>query len=181
MKKFSFLFLIAVIVASCKNNNGSSASSSVSDSTMSAVSPADSMTQKNKAVIIADFQALNDGNIDAAFNGTAPDAVDYGDGTMPPVKSLDSMKAGMKMFMGAFPDDKNSIFLVMADSNHVAVFANWTGTFKNSFMGIKATNKSYKISDVDIFTFNDAGQIISHRNITTNQAIFDQVGAKMKK
>jgi predicted ester cyclase len=46
-------------------------------------------------------------------------------------------------------------FLVIKDGNHVAVFADYSGTFKNPMMGIKPTGKSFKYQDVDLFTFNE--------------------------
>jgi hypothetical protein len=47
-------------------------------------------------------------------------------------------------------------------------------------MGIKPTNKSFKIHDVDLFTFSDDGKITEHHSIQSVQTIFAQLGIKMK-
>jgi predicted ester cyclase len=178
MKAFLFAALILFMAASC--NNGTTSSSSTSDSLASARAAADSMMEKNKATALAGVEAFSKGDLDALVKDMATDAVDYGDGTGPVMKGADSVKAGAKMLMAAFPDFRGENFMALADGNHVAVFGDWTGTFKNAFMGMKPTGKSFKIKDVDLFTFNDAGKIIEHRNVQSFQTILDQVGAHMK-
>jgi hypothetical protein len=46
-------------------------------------------------------------------------------------------------------------------------------------MGMKATGKSFKVNDVDIFKFNDAGKMIEHRNVQSNATVAAQVGMSM--
>jgi hypothetical protein len=43
---------------------------------------------------------------------------------------------------------------------------------------MKATNKSYKMKDVDIFKLNDAGQITEHHNVQSPNTMFAQLGVK---
>ncbi len=45
-------------------------------------------------------------------------------------------------------------------------------------MGIKPTGKSYKVKDVDLFTFNDDGKITEHRSVQSSSTIMMQTGAK---
>jgi predicted ester cyclase len=52
----------------------------------------------------------------------------------------------------------------------VAAYADWTGTFKNDLMGIKASGKPVNLRDVDIFKLNDAGKIIEHRSVQNTGA-----------
>jgi hypothetical protein len=40
-------------------------------------------------------------------------------------------------------------------------------------MGIKPTGKSFKYRDVDLFTFNDAGQITEHRSVQSGKTRMD--------
>jgi predicted ester cyclase len=179
MKQLLVYVGIAVIITSC-NNNSNSATMNSMDSLMAANSARDSVLEKNKATALASVQAFSSGKIDDAFKEVTPDAVDYGDGMMPPVKGLDSIKNMVKGFMNAFPDYKGENFLVIGDGNHVAVFADYTGTFKNPIMGIKPTGKSFKVKDVDLFTFNDAGKITEHHSVQSGKTIMEMVGAKMK-
>jgi predicted ester cyclase len=46
-------------------------------------------------------------------------------------------------------------------------------------MGMKATGKAFKIKDVDIFKFNDAGKIIEHRAVQSNETMARQLGMPM--
>jgi predicted ester cyclase len=82
--------------------------------------------------------------LDDAFKDVTPDAVDYGDGTMAPVKGLDSIKSMVKGFLNAFPDYKGENFLVIGDGSHVAVFADYSGTFKDAMLGMRPTGKLLK-------------------------------------
>jgi len=70
---------------------------------------------------------------------------------------------------------------LLSDSNHVAIAGDWSGTFKKDLMGMKATNKQFKVKDVDIYTFNSDGKITEHRSIQSLNTILGQLGASMPK
>ena len=118
--------------------------------------------------------------MDLAFRDVAADVVDYGDGMSAPIKGRDSIVVMVKAYMSAFPDFKGDNFLVVGDGDHVAVFGDYSGTFKNPLMGMKPTGKSFKYRDVDLFTFNDAGKISEHRSVQSVKTLMDMIGAKMK-
>ena len=67
----------------------------------------------------------------------------------------------------------------VADGDYVIVYGTWTGTWKNDFMGMKATGKSFKVNDADIFKFNDAGKMMEHRSVQSMKTIAMQIGMKM--
>jgi predicted ester cyclase len=98
-----------------------------------------------------------------------------------PTKGVDSAKKSFETFLAAFPDMKGENFTTIAEGNHVAVIGDWSGTFKGELMGMKPTGKSFKVKDVDIFTFNDEGKITEHRSIQSFATMFAQVGATMPK
>jgi predicted ester cyclase len=179
MKQLLVYLCFAVFIISCNSNMPASSTNGM-DSVMAAMSAKDSLLEKNKATALASVQAFSSGKMDDAFKDVSTDAVDYGDGMMAPVKGLDSIKAMVKGFLNAFPDYKGENFMVIGDGNHVAVFADYTGTFKNPMMGMKPTGKSFKVKDVDLFTFNDAGKITEHRSVQSGKTIMEMVGAKMK-
>lgn len=180
MKQLLVLTGLAVFAISCNNSNSSSTSSGM-DSMMAVNAAKDSLLQRNKATALASVEAFSEGKMDEAFKDVTPDVVDYGDGAMAPVKGVDSIKTMVKAFVAAFPDYKGQNFLVIGDGNHVAVFGDYSGTFKNAFMGMKPTGKSFKVKDVDLFTFNDAGKITEHRSVQAGSTMMEMVGAKMKK
>jgi len=177
MKK-SILLLTVLWLAACNNEK----KAEPADSIQTASAPTDNKAEKNKQTALAGAMAVNAHDAEAMLKDVASDAVDYGDGSMPPVKGLDSIKAGIKSWLAAFPDVKGENFMALTDDgSHVAVIADWTGTFKNDFMGIKATGKGYKLKDADIFTFNSEGKITEHRSLQPNSNMMNQVGAKMPK
>lgn len=59
------------------------------------------------------------------------------------------------------------------------VYGTWSGTWKGDLMGMKATVKSFKVKDVDIFKFNDAGKVIEHRDVQSMNELSRQLGVKM--
>ena len=180
MKQLLVFIGFAASIMSC-NSNSSPAMTSTMDSVSNARAAKDSILEKNKTTALVSVQAFTAGKMDEAFKDVTTDAVDYGDGMMAPVKGRDSIISMVKGFMVAFPDYKGENYLVIGDGNHVAVFADYTGTFKNPLMGIKPTGKSFKAKDVDLFTFNDDGKITEHRSVQSGKTMMEMVGAKMKK
>ena len=180
MKKF-FLsaFLAALFLTAC---NDAAKDDGVAGDNQSANASQDDKEERNKKTALASMEAINTThNVDSILRDATPDAVDYGEGSMPPVKGIDSIKVGFQQFLNAFPDYKGENFHAVADGDYVYVSGDWSGTFQKDLMGAKATGKSFKIKDVDIFRFNDAGKIIEHRAIVPWGVVMQQVGAQMPK
>jgi predicted ester cyclase len=184
MKKVT-LFLLAAALLCVACNSDKKDEPSEKKETMSADNKEamPSAAEKNMQTALTAVQAVNALDLDAAFKNVTPDAVDYNDGSMEPVKNIESIKAGIKAWMAAFPDVKenNLESFSNADGSKVIITGEFTGTFKNDFMGMKATGKSFKYMEGAIFTFNSDGKITSHRFIQSNMTAMMQVGAKMGK
>ena len=180
MKQLLVLVGFAAFVTSCNNSSPSTMNNGM-DSVNAAYAAKDSVLEKNKATALASVQAFSSGKLDEAFKDVTSDAVDYGDGMMKPIKGRDTIISMVKGFLSAFPDYKGENFMVVGDGNHVAVFGDFSGTFKNPMMGMKPTGKSFKYRDVDLFTFNDEGKITEHRSVQSNKTMMEMVGAKMTK
>ncbi len=161
-----------------KNADGTSTtdSSSMNSTTMN---DAESKEERNKETALASVNVIASGNVDAVLKDVDKDAVEYHEGSMGPTKGLDSIKAGLGGWMAAVPDYKGSDLMAVADGDYVMVYGTWTGTWKNDFMGMKATGKTFKVNDVDIFKFNDAGKIIEHRGVQSNATAGMQLGMPM--
>jgi predicted ester cyclase len=177
------LFIIATAIAclalACNSN---SSSTSKADTTASATTvPKPDPAEKNKQTALAAQEGFNSHNADLVFKDAAIDIIDYGNGSGSAIKGKDSCKAFVQALLVSFPDMKGENFMAIADGNHVAVFGDWSGTFKKGMMGMKPTNKSFKMKDVDLFTFNDDGKITEHRSIQSNEYMMMQLGVKMKK
>lgn len=185
MKKIVFVISAMALLAACNSSGDSSENKKDTSAAgnMSAMSSSENKAEHNRQTALIDVQAANEHNADGMLKDVTPDAVDYGDGTGSPVKSVDSVKMFMNAWLKAFPDVKgeNLEAFSNADGSKVIVVGEWSGTFKNDFMGMKATGKSFKFWDGDLFTFNDDGKITSHRGIQSWMTTVSQVGAKMPK
>lgn len=177
MKKiFLLLTAAALFFAAC--NDASKTNEAKEGETMSG-SDEEAKEERNKKTALASVEAFSAHNVDAVFKDAAPDAVDYADGSMPPVKGVDSGKVMVNTWIKAFPDVKGFDLKAVADGDWVMVWGDWSGTWKGDFMGQKATGKSYKIKDVDIFRFNDEGKITEHHAVQSFNEVARQVGMKM--
>jgi len=139
-------------------------------------STGESQEEKNKATALASVNAMIAGDIDAVLKDVAADGIDYGDGSMPPTKGIDSLKASLKAWRGAMSEYKAENLWALADGDKVVVFGDWSGTFKDDFMGMKTAGKSFKIKDIDIFKFNSEGKMTEHHNIQSSCAMLSQMG-----
>lgn len=173
--KRSLLLLAAttILFAACESNANKTAEggseNNMADSTAS-------KAERNKKIVMASYDAMSSHNVSDMLKDCAADCVDYGDGSMPPIKGKDSIMKMLNDWMTAFPDTKVDNLKYVADGDMVMAWGDWSGTWKGDFMGMKPTNKSYKMQDVDIFKFNDAGQIVEHHNIQSMNDMMMQVG-----
>ena len=94
MKKM-FLVLAAglLIVSSCKNKNGSATETKVKGAT--ATLSKEEKEEHNKQIVMASMKGIENHDVAAVLKDAAPDIVDYGDGSMNPVKGIDSLRAGL--------------------------------------------------------------------------------------
>ncbi len=178
MKKV-FLVLAAglLVVSACHNKKGSATEANVKGAT--ATQTEESKEEHNKQIVMASMKGIENHDVAAVLKDAAPDIVDYGDGSMSPVKGIDSVRAGLTRWMQAYPDVKGSNLKYAADGDWVVVWGDWSGTWKNDFMGEKATGKSFKVEDADIFRLNNAGKITEHHSIQSPMTSMMQVGAHM--
>ena len=183
MKQILIAAFTALSFTACNDTATTTTSPSDTDSakmsTTTATDSKEAKEERNKEIVEASLKGLdNGGNVDVVFKDAAPDMVDYGDGSMKPMK-VDSVKGFLKMLLAAMPDYKGIDFTTVADGDNLMVYGTWTGTWKNDFMGSKATGKSFKIKDVDFFKLNDEGKITEHRSVTPMSEINRQIGMKM--
>ncbi|MCS3796745.1 ester cyclase [Niastella sp. OAS944] len=182
MKKTIVLLAVATaLITSCGTNTNKTEGAETGEHKMGDSAMAESKTERNKKVIMASFAAMESKNVAEMLKDCSPDCVDYGDGSMPPIKGRDSIMKMIQTWMTAFPDNKGSDLKYVADGDWVMVWGEWSGTMKGDFMGMKATNKSYKMKDVDIFKMNDAGQVVEHHNVQSPNTMMMQVGMQMPK
>lgn len=169
---------VCLISASCTSNNPNSNSgkdSSAMSGSTSGMSASAGMAEKNKATAMASIQGFITHDANAVLKDVSPDFVDYGDGSSPPIKGMDSCKAMINSMLATFPDIRGENLLAIADGDHVAIFGDWSGTFKGKMGNTSPTGKSFKIKDVDLFTFNSNGQISEHHSVQSMDAMMKQI------
>lgn len=177
MKKFFVMAVLsAMLFTSCDNDKKGDKEDDdkVSNGT-------ESREEKNKQTALASVNALIAGEVDATIKDGAADITDYGDGSMPPVKGMDSLKAALHTWREALSDYKADNLWAIADGDHVAVFGEWSVTFKSDFMGMKTAGKTVKLKDVDIFKFNSEGKITEHRNVQSSAEMMRQLSTDIPK
>lgn len=174
---------ICLMTIGCTNtpNTASDKDSSGMTNATAGVSTPNAMLEKNRTTAIASIQGFINHDANATLKDVAPDFVDYSDGSSPPIKGLDSCKAMINSMLTAFPDFNGTNLMTLAEGDHVAVFGDWSGTFKGNMKNMPPTGKSFKIKDVDLFTFNNNGQITEHRSVQSMEAMMMQVMPDKKK
>lgn len=181
MKKILLAALAVLSFAAC-NDTATKTTAASNDSTSMNSNPdngQEAKEERNKQTALASLTGFATGDVDVILKDADKDMVEYGDGSMAPVKNLDSTRAGLKMWLAAMQDYKGSNITAAADGDYVMIYGTWTGTWKNDFMGMKASGKPFRVNDVDILKFNDAGKIVEHRTIQSMNEIGRQVGMKM--
>lgn len=134
--------------------------------------------EKNKEVALKCIRAWSSGNIDEIVSHLAANTVDYGDGSTAPARGIDTVKMFANMWRFAVNEYRSSNEIAVSDSDYVFVYADWSGSFKNDFMGMKTKGKTFKFKDVDIFKFDDEGKITEHRAVVFSTFLKGFAGKK---
>ncbi|GEO05781.1 hypothetical protein AAE02nite_34450 [Adhaeribacter aerolatus] len=174
------ILLSSLIILSLYSCNGS-ATNSPSKETVNKESFINQEAKEEhiKKAVKESTEAFSAHNAAAAAKDFAPDFLDYGDGSQPPVKGVDKFIASTGEFFKIFPDMKGENLHYVADGNWGVVWGDWSATWTNDFMGQKPTGKKFKVPAADFFKFNEAGKIIEHRGIISFREIAKQIGLKL--
>ena len=133
------------------------------------------MSERNKALYrrFVD-EIINGKNTDVISELMAADMVDHN--LMPgQAPGLEGMQQMMTMFLGAFPDLHSTIDVLMAEGDLVAGRMTTTGTHKGDFMGIPATGKQVKFTEVHIVRIAN-GKAVEHWGNSDDMAMMQQLG-----
>ncbi|MFN2456790.1 MAG: ester cyclase [Chitinophagaceae bacterium] len=171
MKKTILLLVAsAVLFAACNDKKTGIAGNT---------SPQEEREERNKKIAMESVEGFNSHDVNIVLKNADKNAKEYGDGTMPVVSNMDSMRAGITAYFAAFPDVKGDDLKAIADGDWVIVWGEWSGTWKGDFMGQKATGKSFRFKEADVFKFNDNGKITEHHTVQSPISWMSQVGMNM--
>lgn len=167
--------LPVVIAMGC----GSASTNSTNTASTAKNTTASTASGDNVAVVKALYKAYNERDTANIGSLYANNYVEYGDGTYPAktYPAPDSLVIEFKEQLKIVPDAHtgNEEYFT-GDSDKVIVVSTNTGTWTGAAVkGQKATGKSFKYDDADIYTLKD-GKITAHKNIYPSKAIGAQVG-----
>lgn len=160
-----FIAVALFFIIGC--NNGKTASNAPAENITSDASliTQEKKEERNKEIALTCIRAWSNGNIDEIVRHLAQNTADLGDESTPPARGIDSVKYFMQLWNSSVDNYKSDNELAVADGDYVFVYAGWSGTFRDDFMGMKTTGKSFKFKDVDIFKFDDQSKITEHRAV----------------
>ena len=119
---------------------------------------------------------VNAGNIDAAVQSFAPDAVDHDPAPGQPA-GREGFKAFFTELTAAFPDARIEPAHMVADEDNVAVAYTLTGTHEGEFHGIAPTGKKVAVRGLQIGRFAN-GHIVERWGSSDELGILQQLGVE---
>ena len=133
------------------------------------------MSEQNKALYrrFVD-EIINGKNTSGIGELMAVDMVDHN--LMPgQAPGLEGMEQLMAMFLSAFPDLHTTIDVLIAEGDIVAGRMTTTGTHRGDFMGIPATGKQVKFSEIHIVRIAN-GKAVEHWGNSDDMGMMQQLG-----
>ena len=145
-------------------------------STTSGSAKSESKAQRNKRIALHCIKAWNENNMEEILKHLAVNTVDYGDGSTPPARGIDSARMFMELWRSSVNEYRSDNEIAVAEGDYVFIYADWSGSFKTDFMGMKTAGKSFKFTDVDIMKFDDQGKITEHRALVFSRMLKELAG-----
>jgi predicted ester cyclase len=179
MKKSLLAAALLLSMAACNNAADETTAASDTTSPTTATNNEEEKEERNKQIALESIRAFPKENAEEVLKNVTPDAVDYMDGSGPVIRGRDTIMKGMKEWMGAVSDLQLDSVMAFADGDYVAVYSVASGKWTSDFMGQKATGRSFRVKDVDIFKFNNEGKITEHRSVQSPATLANQIGMKM--
>ena len=133
------------------------------------------MSEQNKALFrrFTD-EVINGKNTSVIGELMAVDMVDHN--LMPgQAAGLEGMEQMMTMFLSAFPDLHTTIDVLIAEGDVVSGRMTTTGTHRGDFMGIPATGKQVKFSEIHIVRIVN-GKAVEHWGNSDDMGMMQQLG-----
>ncbi len=100
MKPLLFFLAIASTLMACNNNSNNSSATNDSLNVKSTNSK-EAKEERNKQIVKAGTEAFSQHDVEAVARDFVGDVLDYGDGSRPPVRGVDSFKYNTSQFFKA--------------------------------------------------------------------------------
>ena len=121
----------------------------------------------NKALVKSFVEVFNNHNVSATEKYFAKEN--------PPIGSK-GFKQSLSAQFKAFPNIQAKIEHIVAENDLVAVFLNFTGTYKGEFQGMPPTNKKINIRSADLYRIENE-KIVEHWDVVDQLNLLQQTGA----
>ena len=132
--------------------------------------------EDNKALTRRFFEEVIRGrNFDLLDELVSEDFVEHEAFPGLPTTGPEAPRAALGLFVAALPDLDMSIDEIIAEGDKVVVRGTMSGTHRGEFMGIPPTNKSIKVSFIDIVEIR-GGKATAHWGVTDRAAMMEQLG-----
>jgi steroid delta-isomerase-like uncharacterized protein len=140
MKNLLYIFVIAIIAASCNTTNNSG-----------------SMNADASKAKVQDFydQVINAHNVAMIDSFCSADFVDHNPDPGRSGKGSDDLKASFKDFFTAYPDIHVKTNFMIVSGDTVMAHVTMTGTNSGAMGGMPATNKQVNIDGIDVIVIKD--------------------------
>jgi len=145
-------------------------------------------TDQNKDLVRRFHEAMDNGDVDAALEFWASDAINHGGGRpgRQPKIGLDGLRRVFESLRVAFPDRQWLVEDMIAEGDTVACRVTVSGTFGDVpeipvestplLANVSPTGKSYSVQQVHIFRIA-GGKLVEHRAVRDDLALVQQLGA----
>jgi steroid delta-isomerase-like uncharacterized protein len=131
-------------------------------------------TEQNKAIRRRSYEAVNQKNLDALDEVTAPDVISHSarPGQAP---GLEGVKQLFSSMHAAFPDFRIDVEDMIAEGDKVVARVTGSGNHQGEFMGIAPTGNRVELSAIDIARIAE-GKIVEHWSISDQLGMMRQLG-----
>lgn len=137
---------------------------------------AESSVEANKEIVRRFVSAINERDFDALDDVVAPDVVRHSPSTPDvTVSDRDELKAFLRQDLAAVPDAVQTIRLMVAEGDNVAVWANYAGTQDGPLGPFPASGRPVDLDFAGILRIED-GRIAEIWAVWDNLAMLSQLG-----
>ncbi len=103
-------------------------------------------TEENKELVRRFYrEAINERDAGACERLLGEDFVHNGE-----ARGRQGQRQAVEYFLGAFPDLRNEIELILAEGDLVAAHQRWTGTHEGEFLGVEATGRRVEFTSTAV-------------------------------
>ncbi len=119
---------------------------------------------------------INTGDLDRADQYITPDRPDH-DPNLPPemTREREGFKLFFRAFRAAFPDQKFTNEMMLAEGDMVVAIGRMEGTHQGEFFGMPPTGRHFNVRNIDICRFTAEGLIAEHWGLFDRATMLQQL------